>query len=361
MKICILVNGKKDSILGRRVEQFCRYSSSLKGASVFYRDDAHKILSIFYFIVNLIRIGPKLVYVDSVAFSGCIAAVFLKPILHFRYIILTGDDYYHIIKQLHGSFWALFAGFLERLTYRIADAVISMSPYQRDYLICKGYKNVFYINIGVDTETFKPFAVDELKQKLGLKDFLTIGSLGSINWDKKYNYSYGWEVVEVIKILKDKSVKGLIVGDGSGLPHLKKLVQSYGILDRIVFTGSIPYGEMPSYVNCMDVCFSTQSNNMVGKMRIPAKLGEYLACGKFVIATDVGYTQILLKDIGASIPYQGIRDDSYPVKAAAIIEKILTDRSILDKAKKGIDIAKEIFDFKKLSQQLEEVIVMESS
>ncbi len=356
MKICILVNGRKNGIFGRRAQQFCRYTPSLKNAVIFYRDDARKFFSMFFFVSNLIRIRPQLVYVEAVAFSGCIAAAFLKPILHFRYIISAGDDYYHIIKQLYGSFWGFFAGILEQLTYSIADAIITSSPYHREYLILKGYKRVFFISQGVDAEIFKPFAVNRLKQRLGLEGFLIIGLVGSITWHKKYNYSYGWEIIEIIRTLKERAVKGLIVGDGNGLAQLKKQAKIYGVLERIIFTGWVSYDGVPLYINCMDICFSTQSNNMVGKMRTPTKLGEYLTCGKFVISTDVGYAQLLLKEIGALIPYKGVRDDSYPIRAAKTIEAILSDESILDKAKRGIDIAKGKFDFKNLSKQLEEVI-----
>lgn len=356
MKICILVNGEKDGIFGRRVRELCRYAPSLRDVIIFYRNDTHKFFSIFYFIINLVRIKPQLVYVEAVAFSGCIAVALLKPILGFRYIISTSDDYRYIIRQLYGPFWGFLAGILERLTYKIADTLISLSPYHRDYLISKGYKNIFFINHGVDIEKFRPFLVNKLKQELGLNGFLTIGLIGSIVWHRKYNYSYGWEIIEIIKILKDKLVKGLIVGDGNGLEQLKKLAESYGILERVIFTGWVSHDEIPSYINCMDICFSTQSNNMVGKVRTPTKLGEYLACGKFVISTDVGHVQLLLKDIGALIPYKGIKDDLYPARAAQIVEKISSDKSILDNAKKGFDIAKEKFDFKNLSRQLEEVI-----
>ena len=357
MKICMLANGKKDGIFGRRVRNFCLYTPSLKNVSLFYRDDAHKIFSIFYFVVNIIRIKPEVVYVEAVAFSGCIAVALLKPFLHFKYIISTSDDYYNIIKQLYGSFSGFFANILERLTYRIADAITTLNPQQKEYLISKGYKNVACIENEVDTTKFKPLPVNELRKRLGLADAcLTIGMAGSIVWFKKYNYAYGWEIIEIIKILREEPLKGLIVGDGSGLPHLKKLAESYGILDKIIFTGRISFDEIPHYINCMDICFSTQTNNPVGKMRAPIKLGEYLACGKFIISTDVGYAQTLIKDTGLLMPFSGIRDDSYPARAAGEIKKILSDKSILEKGKKGVDIAKERFDPKRLSCQLEELI-----
>jgi len=356
MKICIIVSGEKDSIFGRRIGKLYQHTPALKNAAIFYRDDKHKLVSIFSFINKLIRFRPELVYVESVSFSSCIAVDFLKPILGFKYIISTGDDYYHIVKQLYGPFRGFLASLLEDITYNIADIIITRSPLQKDYFITKGYNNVFFINEGVDTEIFKPFKVNELKQKLQLENVLTIGLTGSIVWHKKYNYCYGWEIVEIINILREKPIKALIIGGGDGIARLKKLAESYGISDKIIFTGKVTHEQIPYYINCMDVCFSTQSNNMVGKMRIPTKLEEYLACGKFVISTDVGYAKIILKDIGTLVPFKGIKDDSYPGKAAKIIEEILSDGSILDSGKKGIDIAKEKFDFKKLSQQLEEII-----
>lgn len=356
MRICILVNGRKNSIFGRRAQYLCRNTPSFKSAFTFYRNDSRKIFSLFYFMYKLLCIRPKIVYVEAFALSGCFAAFLLKPILRFRSIVSVGDDYFNIIKQLHGNFIGYLASVVELLIYKTANTIISLSPYQRDYLLAKGYKRVCYVNIGVDTSIFKPLNVDSLKCRLGLKDLLVIGLVGSVIWNKKYHYSYGWEIIEILNILKEKPVKGLIVGSGDGITYLKELAQSYGVLENIIFVGKVKYEDVPKYINCMDICFSTQSNNMVGRMRTPTKLGEYLACGKFVISSNVGYGQIILKDIGRLIPYNGIKDNIYPVKASKIVNDVLLNRSILNIAKKGIDIAKDGFDFKQLSLRLEEII-----
>ncbi len=356
MKVCILVSGEKNGVFGRRVRKQCQHAPLLKDATIFYRDDKHKLLDLFLFMRELIKLRPELVYIESVSFSCCIAAIATMPILRFKYIVSTGDSYGQIVKQFYGFILGCLAGLLEHIAYAAADIIITRSPDQKDFLTLKGYRNAFFLNEGVNIDNFKPFEVNDLKQKLGIANFLTIGVIGSIVWDKRNNFCYGWEIIQVVNMLKEKPVKGLIVGGGNGLEKLKKIAQSYGLSDRIIFTGKIAHEQIPSYINCMDVCFSTQSNNMAGEMRIPTKLEEYLACGKFVISTDVGYAKTVLRDAGFLIPYKGVRDDSYPAKAAKVIEAILSDRSILERGKLGINIAKDKFSFEKLSLQLEEII-----
>ena len=36
---------------------------------------------------------------------------------------------------------------------------------------------------------------------------------------------------------------------------------------RLVFTGRVPYGELPAYLRLMDVALSTQTNNLPGQVR----------------------------------------------------------------------------------------------
>ncbi len=233
MRICVLVSGKKYGIFSRRIHKLCQHTPSFKNALIFYRGNTNKAFNMLYFLANILKIRPDIVYIEGVAFSSCAAVMILKPFLRFKYIISTGDDYYHIIRQLYGPFLGVLAGRLEAAAYRIADAIITLGAYHKDYLISKKYKNVHYIPHGVDCKSFRPFPVGELKQKLGLEGFLTIGVVGSITWLKRYNYSYGWDIVEVIRILKDKPVKGLVVGEGNGLPYIKQLAEIYGILDKI--------------------------------------------------------------------------------------------------------------------------------
>jgi glycosyltransferase involved in cell wall biosynthesis len=198
--------------------------------------------------------------------------------------------------------------------------------------------------------------VGKLRTQLGLADKLTMGIVGSINLNRRYEFCYGWEVVEVVRLLKDLPVVGLVVGVGDGVAFLRQKARDYGVEERVIFTGWIDHGSLPRYVNLMDICLSTQSNDLVGQVRITAKVPEYLACGRYIIASDVGGAGRFVKDSGLLIPYRGVKDERYVAYVASHVRKIFGDRSILRAGLNGIATAKKYFDYAVLRPELQRVI-----
>jgi len=155
-----------------------------------------------------------------------------------------------------------------------------------------------------------------------------------------------------LALLKDEPVKGLLVGDGNGRKVLEKRVEELGISDRIVFTGQIPYEDLPYYLAAMDVCVSTQSNDLVGRVRTTGKLPLYLAYGKYVMATDVGEASQVLPGVGCLLPYEGVRDDNHPARLAEHLRLLLVKPQRLDVDEKARQVAKDHFDYDKLAQRV---------
>jgi glycosyltransferase involved in cell wall biosynthesis len=118
-----------------------------------------------------------------------------------------------------------------------------------------------------------------------------IGMVGSVVWSPVRESCYGWELVEIVKQLQgniDRPVRGIMVGDGSGLPRLKERCQQLGIEGLVEFAGRVPYAELPGWLHRMDICLSTQTNDVVGWVRTTGKLPLYLAAGRYVLASRVG-------------------------------------------------------------------------
>lgn len=166
---------------------------------------------------------------------------------------------------------------------------------------------------------------------------------------------YGWDIIAALRLLQNEPVKALLVGDGTGRSILENLAREAGVSDRVIFTGQIPYDDLLEYLAAMDVCVSTQSNDLVGKVRTTGKLPLYLACGKFVIATDVGEASRVLPDVGCLLPYEGIRDDQHPARLAAQLKQLLADPQRLQIGSQARQIAKQEFDYQVLAQRIERV------
>ena len=79
-------------------------------------------------------------------------------------------------------------------------------------------------------------------------------------------------------------------------------------------------------LGAMDVCVSTQSNDVVGNVRTTGKLPLYLAAEKCVVATDVGEARRVLPGLGYVLPYSGVKDTDHPKRLAELVGR-LVDKS----------------------------------
>ncbi len=119
-------------------------------------------------------------------------------------------------------------------------------------------------------------------------------------------------------------MKGVLIGDGSGIPFLREQCRQYGIEDQVIFTGRVAYEALPEYLCAVDICLSTQSNDVVGQVRTTGKLPLYMATGRYVLATRVGEASLVLPD-EMLVDYEGVVDPSYPGRLAERLRGLLAE------------------------------------
>jgi glycosyltransferase involved in cell wall biosynthesis len=141
----------------------------------------------------------------------------------------------------------------------------------------------------------------------------------------------------------------LLVGDGPERDNLQHLASELGVSDKVIFTGRIPYTNMPAYVRLMDV--ATAPYQLNGDFYFsPLKLMEYLACGIPVVASAGGEIKRLIRSgqngllISKSEPYALFNSLSRIYSDAKLRAKIgegsgslIAGRSWEDNARKTID------------------------
>ncbi|MFH0731785.1 MAG: glycosyltransferase [Candidatus Omnitrophota bacterium] len=351
--VLILVNSSDDGPFGIRAKGMVRYFENID-YKILYRKS--KLSSMFRFLLSALTGRERVIYVINVAYSGIIAGLAAKLFLRKKLIIDIGDINYKLFKLIGKNF---FICFLERALEYLAlscSDIIVRGKYFKDYLEARGYENVYYIPDGVDVDKFRPLDVSALKKKLAPNNELIVGIVGSLIWVKTLDLCYGWDLVEMLNILKKEHIRGVIIGDGTGKKKLEQRVKEYGIEDKVLFTGWLPYYKLPEYINSFDVCLSLQTNNLIGWLRTTAKLPLYLSCGKYVLATDVGGAHWLLLP-HMRLEYRGERDFEYPERLARAVREILSDRSLLESASKNRDIALKNFDYRNLSRKLQGILV----
>jgi glycosyltransferase involved in cell wall biosynthesis len=357
MRLLFLVNGGPGSAMGIRARSFAERLSDEFEIAIIYRS-ANKFQAILGNVAGLLRSRPALCWVFDMGFSGVLAAGFYRMISRCRVVIDTGDAIYELARSTgsRGRIGLWLTKQLEDYALSIGDGLVVRSHPHQELLAERGIQSDA-IPDGVDLnqfqprDQFQPRAQEELRGVLGLDGALVVGILGSLIWNQRSGTCYGAEVIEVIHRLSSRSVKGLVIGDGTGLDKLKEQCAALGIQDRMVFTGRVAYDDLPRYLNLMDVCISTQSNDPVGQVRTSGKLPLYLACGRFVLATDVGEAaRVLPREMLVS--YHGADDPDYPARLEERLNELLDQPGRLRQPAASVAIARQHFDYDDLAARV---------
>lgn len=75
-----------------------------------------------------------------------------------------------------------------------------------------------------------------------------------------------------------------------------QLAEQLGVADKVVFTGVVPYQEMPQMLTDATILALDRPDNIQAKYGFPTKLGEYLLTGNPVVVTAVGDIPLFIKD-----------------------------------------------------------------
>jgi 1,2-diacylglycerol 3-alpha-glucosyltransferase len=197
------------------------------------------------------------------------------------------EDYIHYITK--GYFDGPSKKIVEYLTKFYCDKTIDelIVPTKKTYdLFKEKYKydrNVHIIPTGIEIERFYKEKLNKdkvlnLKKKLGLLNDKVILYLGRISCEKRIDFLIKNQVNLIKKI---NNCKLLIVGDGPELDEYKKLVSKLKIEDHVIFTGKVPWNEVPYYYAISDV-FATNSDFETQGLTVI----EAMAAGIPVVALD---------------------------------------------------------------------------
>lgn len=183
--------------------------------------------------------------------------------------------------------------------------------------------------------------------------------IGSSIWSPRLGICYGWELVELIRLLADRPVEGVLIGDGSGIEILQKRCEEYGISGRVHFPGRVAYESLPAHLWGMDICLSTQTNDIPGQVRTTGKLPLYLAAGRFVLASRVGEAARILPEM-MLVDYQGQVDRDYPAKLRDRVIALLDEGTNFAFRPECVALAREHFEYDRLALQVRHLVTAEA-
>lgn len=355
-RVLVLANSDGRGAAALRATAFAERLQGRMGITVASRKPGK--IEAFYAFARVVLFGSyDVVLVVDTAFAGVAAAIVGRVIKNVPFILDTGDAAYELAKSAgeRGICGLAATAVLERSALSLAEGVSVRGSFHKTILNEKVRKPIEWIPDGVDLERFKPAVDNELRRSLGLERGTVVGVLGSMSWSVRHEMCYGWDLVEALAGLP-RDVIGLFVGDGDGRRYLEERASSLGISDRCRFVGQIPFEDLPRYICAMDICLSTQSNDLVGRVRTTGKLPLYLACNRYVIATAVGEGARVVPEVGCTLEYSGVRDNTYPARLASAIRRLVACREELNRGNMGRAVAAREFDYDLLAKRLEGLI-----
>ena len=208
---------------------------------------------------------------------GSFARLFAKqyniPIVHTYHTMY--EDYVHYITK--GYFNKSSKKIVEYLTKFYCDRTINelIVPTKKAYDLFKEKydvkRNIHIIPTGIEVERFYREKINEkeitkLKKQYGIKknDF-TLIFVGRIAEEKNIPF-----LIKVMSKIKNEKIKLLIIGDGPDKEKYEKLSKKCNTESSILFTGKVPWDEIPNYYSLGNAFISASKTETQGLTIIEA-------------------------------------------------------------------------------------------
>jgi glycosyltransferase involved in cell wall biosynthesis len=171
---------------------------------------------------------------------------------------------------------------LSRYVLDQADRVISVCDSNIQFLLKLGLDKAKMTSIpnGYDERYFKPMDTHFVREKLGLPlNKKIVLSVGYLNQVKGHVY-----LIDAIKeVLRTMDIRLVIIGSGPLEMKLREKIRKLNLEQKILLVGYKKHNEIPLWLNASDLFVISSLNE-----GFPTVIPEALACGKPVVATDVG-------------------------------------------------------------------------
>lgn len=183
---------------------------------------------------------------------------------------------------------------IEKWVFQNADQVVVVSEALKDYLAKMGVEpdKIHSMQNGINCKKFNQnytHACELIKRKLKLENKTVVGFIGSLR--KWHGVDLLIEVIPQL-VKKYENVHFLIVGTGELENEFKSHMKKKGCENFVTFTGRLHHGDIPKYIQVMDIPLMPNSN-FYGS---PMKIFEYMALGKPVVAPRLKPIQEVIEE-----------------------------------------------------------------
>ncbi len=237
---------------------------------------------LFRLMKEIKKLKPDVVHFQGTHPLYCLGALHTQrnfPTLITVHGIMSVEMDLHMEKS---GFLRFFSKFIERRALSKIKNIIVVAPQVEELIKEMTNSKTYMIPNGVDVKHIKEIKPLKLKTSNNL---IFVGNLVRIK---------GLDMlIEAFSIIKNQlsNSKLLIVGNGNDEEYLKNLVSDLNLKDNIEFLGFMSGDQKFSYIKSADILVLPSLWES-----LPIVVLEGMACGKPVVATNVGGIPFLIKD-----------------------------------------------------------------
>ncbi|MBU1999079.1 MAG: glycosyltransferase family 4 protein [Candidatus Omnitrophota bacterium] len=256
-------------------------------------------------LANIFRVACLARWSDIIHFQKCFYHAALPALiasfLFNKHVHYDWDDWelkiYNVSTEpgLLRNLIGFFLSFLENNIPRLADTVSVASERLKIRCLSLGVQecNIFQAPVGADIEKFNPrVSADTLRKKYNINSLLVL-YLGQLHGGQ-YVELFIKAACELLRRCPGSNIRFMIVGDGYMRDELEKKTNQLGLVQSVIFTGSIAHESVPEYLAAANICVASFEDNEVTKCKSPLKIVEYMAMGKAIVASKVGEVSKML-------------------------------------------------------------------
>jgi glycosyltransferase involved in cell wall biosynthesis len=274
--------------------------------------------------------------------------IFLKPLKMLRLfkakLVVDWDDWWGKggLTSIDKKGWLVetVTTFLETKIPLLADRVTVVSDMLKKRALQVGVNphNIFYLPNGANVEGRCSEENRSLRMELRLPlEMNILCYVGRVLTTFDYLVH---SISIVVKKLPNTAVVFITPLDSSHMKTIKEL----GLLDNVVHIGVQPYERLLLYLRASDILLLPRADNKSEKANYPARLGDYLAAGRPIVATALGEVEKVIRENKCGL----LAKPNDPIDFASKILELFNDPRLReDMGRRGREVAE-----KKLSWQI---------
>lgn len=243
---------------------------------------------------------------------------------------------------------------IEKSIYSRVDAIESLTPKYAEYTVKLGADKdkIQILRFPIDTGLFHP-GVDysALQKQWGISENdKVIVFVGTLFYFRGLD-----DIVRLFPEIIEKvpAAKILIIGDGDERAALENTIRENHLEGKVIITGFQPFDTLPGFINMATLCINTFRLDNIIQDVFPAKLIQYMACGKASVATASQGTITAMPSTPHGVAYAKTPEEMKDILIRLLLHP--KERKSLERA--GLKYVEEAHHYNVVADKLEKTIM----